>query len=325
MNAPALSVVMPVYNVAPWLPACLESLAASSFQPDEIIAVDDGSTDEGPLILAEYQRRMPNLRVIRQSNAGLSVARNIGLTQARGQYVAFLDSDDVLEPGAYAVAVQTMEDGKLDFVLLDATYHFEGRKPDYPIYGAGYASPVMDGAGWLKLRLRAGRLLHMVWMHVYSRAFLEKHRLRFIPGLVHEDVVWTTRALLLASRVQSLEVSAVRYRIPIRRFTPEALQDRLDRIVRSSVVNAYELASLAASVEDEELRRLLQHNLVDGAFSLFHKLERMPDAAAAQRWWRELRQSGFLAFLWHHACGVTQYRRIARLWVNSLAKTLTRT
>lgn len=320
MSPPLLSVVLPVYNVAPWLPACLDSLAASSLQPDEIIAVDDGSTDESSLILAAYQSRLPNLRVIRQANAGLSVARNTGLAHASGRYVAFLDSDDMLEPVAYEQAVQALEAWDLDFVLLDATYHFEGREPDRPIYGAGYASPVISGAAWLKRRLQAGRLLHMVWMHVYSRAFLERHGLRFVPGLIHEDVIWTTRALLLASRVRSLEVAVVRYRIPIRRFTPAALQARLERIVGSSIVNARQLAYLAADVEDKELRWLLEHNLVDGAFSIFHKLGKMPDRTAAQRWWESLRRSGFFSFLWRHAHGVSQHRRIARLWVSSLGQ-----
>lgn len=320
MNAALLSVVLPVYNVAPYLAACLDSLAASSLMPDEIIAVDDGSTDACPAILAEYQSRLPNMKIIRQPNAGLSAARNTGLAHARGRYIAFLDSDDMVEPDAYERAVQALEAGRLDLVILNATYHFEGREPDRPVYGPGYASPVVDGPTWLRLRLRAGRLLHMVWMHVYSREFLEQHRLRFIPGLIHEDVIWTTQALLLASRVQSLDLSAVRYRIPVRYFSREVLQNRLDGIVRSSVVNAHELAALAAGVEDQDLRRLLEHNLVDGAFAIFHKLERMPDRAAAQRWWGSLRKAGFFGFLWRHARGVTQRRRIARLWATSLIR-----
>lgn len=80
-----LSVVMPVYNVAAYLPACLDSLVAQTLPPDEIIAVDDGSTDACPQILLDYAQRMPNLRIIRQENGGLSVARNTGLKFATGR------------------------------------------------------------------------------------------------------------------------------------------------------------------------------------------------------------------------------------------------
>lgn len=73
---------MPIYNVAGYLSACLDSLMAQTLPPDEIIAVDDGSTDDCPAILADYAARMPNLRIIRQENGGLSAARNTGLDYA---------------------------------------------------------------------------------------------------------------------------------------------------------------------------------------------------------------------------------------------------
>lgn len=318
MSAPLLTLVVPVYNVAPYLPRCLESLAALSPPADEIIVVDDGSTDECPRILAEFASRLPQMRVIRQENGGLSAARNTALEVATGTYLAFVDSDDFVSPDAYAEALRLAQDDGLDMVLLNANYHFEGREPDYPIYANVAATEVITGREWLRRRFRAGRFLHMVWMHLYRRDFIERHHFRFIPRLIHEDVIWTTEALLAAQRVRYTGHIAVHYRIPVRRFNPDQAQRRLQAIVDSSVVNAEGLARMCASLgDDPELNALLGDHLVDGALSVFHKLPKMPDRAAAAATLRRLRTNGFMRLLWRHAQSAAQRRRIARHWLRS--------
>lgn len=318
MTAPLLSLVVPVYNVAPYLPRCLESLAALTPPADEIIVVDDGSTDGCPRILAEFAARLPRMRVIRQENGGLSAARNTGLDAARGKYLAFVDSDDFVSPDAYAEALRLAEDGQLDMVLLNAEYHFEGREADYAIYADVPATGIVPGHEWLRQRFRARRLLHMVWLHLYRRDFIEANRLRFVPRLIHEDVIWTTRALLAAKRVRYTGHCAVHYRIARRSFSAEQNQKRAQIIVDSSVVNAETLAAMSAALEDDaELRRLLDDHLVDGALSVFHKLAKMPDRRVASATLSRLRREGFLRLLWRHAAGITQRRRIARHWLRS--------
>lgn len=318
MTVPLLSLVIPVYNVAPYLPRCLESLCALRPPADEIIVVDDGSTDDCPRILADFASRLPQMRVIRQANGGLSAARNTGLDAARGKYLAFVDSDDFVSPDAYAEALRMAQDEQLDMVLLNANYHFEGREADYAIYQDIPATQVMPGREWLRQRFRAGRLLHMVWMHLYRRDFIEANRFRFVPRLIHEDVIWTTEALLLAQRVRYGGHIAVNYRIPLRTFSAGQYQRRLETIVESSVVNAGALAAMSAALEDDaELRRLLDEHLVDGALSVFHKLAKMPDREAARATLFRLRREGFLRLLWRHAAGSIQRRRIARHWLRS--------
>ncbi|MDP2826953.1 MAG: glycosyltransferase [Sulfuritalea sp.] len=317
MTPPLLSLVVPVYNVAPYLPQCLESLCALTPPADEIIVVDDGSTDDCPRILAGFALRLPQMRVIRQENGGLSAARNTGLDAARGKYLAFVDSDDFVEPDAYAEALRLAEDEQLDMVLLNANYHFEGRQADYAIYAGAQVTDVIPGREWLRRRLRAGRFLHMVWMHLYRRDFIEAQHFRFVPRLIHEDVIWTTQALLAARRVRYTGHIAVHYRIPLRSFTPEQSQRRLQAIVDSSVINATALAAMCATLDDDpELRRLVDAQLVDGALSVFHKLAQMPARQAATIL-RRLRRDGFLRLLWHHAGDNAQRRRIARHWLRS--------
>ena len=321
MNAPLLSVVMPVYNVAAYLPACLDSLAAQTLAPDEIIAVDDGSTDGCAEILAEYAERMPRLRVIRQDNGGLSAARNAGLDAARGKWLAFIDSDDFVASDMYERLVTMAEADDLDMAIINAEYHFEGRQPDRPIY-ADLKPPaaIATGADWLRQRLSTGRFLHMVWMHLYRRDFVEAHRFRFVPRMIHEDVIWSTRVLLAADRVRYDPIPAYRYRIPIRRFTPEQKVARIQAILDSSIVNASTLADIARDVTDGDLKLLLQAQLVDGAFSIFHKADQLPTAMRRRRL-EALRIAGFFRLLWANAQGFRQRRRIVRQWLRSFIAT----
>lgn len=317
-STPLLSLVVPVYNVAQYLPRCLESLAALIPPADEIIVVDDGSTDDCPHILADFVPRLPQMRVIRQENSGLSAARNTGLDAATGKYLAFVDSDDFVEPDAYTEALQRTEAEQLDMVLFNARYHFEGRQSDRPIYVDALATEIISGRDWLRQRLKAGRFLHMVWMHLYRRDFIETNQFRFVPRLIHEDVIWTTQTLLAAQRVRYLPRISVNYRIPIRNLTPKQRQQRLDLIIDSSVINARAQAAMATRTKDDpELYRLLCHQLVDGACSVFHLLAKMPDRLSAREKLVSLRRSGFFALLWRHASDSAQHRRIARHWVRS--------
>ena len=313
MNTATLSVVVPVYNVARYLPRCLDSLAGQTRRIDEIIVVDDGSTDDCPRILASYASVLPQMQVIRQENAGLSDARNVGISHAKGEFLAFVDSDDFVAPDIYELLLEVMTRDDLDMVICNANYHFEGREPERPIYATGESSQVMDGPAWLSRRLREDRLLHMVWMHLYRRSFVDSVRLRFVPGLIHEDVIWTTRALVHARRVRYIHRALYHYRIPVRTFTPEQNRKRLAAIARSSVVNARTLLQIAdEEVRDDVLRSQIREQAVDGAFSVFHKIEKIAD----RDWRREqllaAGRDGFFALLWRNAKGWRQKRKVAR-------------
>ena len=319
MNRPMLSLVVPVYNVAPYLRQCLDSLQAQAKVVDEIIAVDDGSTDDSPAILAEYARRLPQMRVIRQENGGLSAARNTGMRHASGKYLAFVDSDDFLAADAYRLPLERAETEQLDMLMFNSSYYYEGRATDRPVLEGINRTGVISGRDWLRQRLRQGRLPHMVWMHLYRREFLLNGAWQFVPRLIHEDVIWTTQLLLAATRFAYEPVIAYFYRIPMRHFSPEQNQRRLEAVVESSIFNARTLAAMAADPSiDAELHALLTRQLVDGAFSVFHKLEKMPDPAAKKVFFNRLRNEGWYRFLWQNAHGFTQYRRIARRYLRAL-------
>ena len=315
MTEPLLSLVVPVYNVAPYLRDCLDSLLAQTRVVDEIIVVDDGSTDDCPAILAEYvgkcTPKTPQIRVIRQTNGGLSAARNTGLAHAHGRYLAFVDSDDFVAPRMYERLLEMAQADNLDIALCNADYHFEGREADRPIYTDAQDEGVIAGTEWLRQRLHKKRLMHMVWMHLYRREFLLQHGFSFVPRLVHEDVIWTTQVLLQAKRVRYDPTPLYRYRILQRQFTEAQNKKRLEATIASSVVNAKTLIGLVQNEAlDPELKRLLRWQAVDGAFSIFHKIGKLSDRDWQNARFCEISAAGLFPLLWSNAMNWQQKRRI---------------
>ena len=104
---PLVSVIIPVYNVSRYLLQCLDSVISQTWRNLEIIIIDDGSTDGSGRICDQYADRDDRIKVIHSPNRGLSAARNLGLENLKGQYIAFVDSDDLIEPHAIETLIRT--------------------------------------------------------------------------------------------------------------------------------------------------------------------------------------------------------------------------
>lgn len=122
---PILSVIVPSYNNAPWLSRCLDSILNQSFLELEVVVVDDGSSDESPALIREYEGKDSRVRGFFQENAGVTAARLAGVDHAKGQWITFVDSDDVIEPDMY----QRLLDNAAEF---DADITHCGQKMIYP-------------------------------------------------------------------------------------------------------------------------------------------------------------------------------------------------
>lgn len=209
-QAPEFSIIVPIYNVAEDLPACLESICAQSGAEFEVIAVDDASTDDSVAILQDFARRDPRITVIRQpSNGGLGRARNAGMARARAPYLLFVDSDDMLTGDALArVAERIAETGRPDVVMMRfARIQMDGQVvPDRP---SRCLTPPMCGP--LSDRPRLLEVLATAWNKAYSRDFLADHGFQFPVG-VYEDVPWTYPILISAGRIATLDHVCYLYR-----------------------------------------------------------------------------------------------------------------
>lgn len=182
MHEILISIIVPVYNTAPWLPRCLDSICSQSYQNLEILCVNDGSTDNSAEILAEYAAKDARIKVFTQANAGLSAARNTGLEHATGEWVTGVDSDDYLYPGAYESAVNDISD-EVDMVFFGVQEVTEdGTSLPHNVY---FDLPV---AGEYPMTPELAAKLNVCFVSkLWRRSMLEENKLRFPVGLVHED------------------------------------------------------------------------------------------------------------------------------------------
>ena len=119
MKTPLISIIIPVYNVEKYLSECLDSVIAQTYQNWEAICVNDGSPDNCGAILDQYASTDPRIKVIHQENRGVSDTRNVGLKQAIGEYITFLDSDDMLYPQFLEYMLNTIQKDNSDIVCCD--------------------------------------------------------------------------------------------------------------------------------------------------------------------------------------------------------------
>lgn len=207
-----LSVVIPFYNVERYLGACLERAARLPQADCELLLVDDCGRDGSREIARAFCAAQANARLlVRARNGGLSAARNTGLAKARGEYVYFLDSDDLPEPEAlYRLAARARERALDVAVARFLAFDGEtGREHPGPALGA---SAVTDGGALFAAQCRARLYEPMVWQAVYRRAFLEARGLTMAEGLLFEDELFKTPAMLYAARAASFEDVVLRYR-----------------------------------------------------------------------------------------------------------------
>lgn len=207
-----LSVVIPFYQVEAYIGDCLAQAAQLPAQDCEILLVDDCGSDGSAAIAKDFCARHANMRVIRrEQNGGLSAARNTGLAASRGEYVYFLDSDDLPRPQALWQLVQAakalaLDVGKARFAYFDDETGEETPGP------AIERTDVMSGGALFASQCRAGVYEPMVWQCVYRRAFLEENDLTMAEGLLFEDELFQAPALLCAQRAAAFETDILRYR-----------------------------------------------------------------------------------------------------------------
>lgn len=182
---PGVSVLVPAYNVAPWVAAALDSALASCGVDLEVIVVDDASTDDTLTVVEAYARRDPRVVVVRQAqNGGVSAARNAALARATKLWVAVLDADDALEPDRLAHLVAVGEAARADIVSDDvAILHESDSAPQTSMYAvSGWPWP--DGH---LLTLAEHAEMDWILKPLVRRAFLDRHGLRYDEAYRHDE------------------------------------------------------------------------------------------------------------------------------------------
>lgn len=201
MPPATLSVVVPAYNVEDYLDECLGSILSQSYDDLEVVVVDDGSTDATATIAARYADSDARVQLHRQANAGLGAARNVGVELARGELLAFADSDDVVFPGAYRALVESLDASGSD-LAIGSVHRLRGRTATMtPLMRENHQRAV-SGVNIDERPLLLADCF--AWNKVFRRSFWDRAALRFPVGVRYEDQPTITRALVEASRFDSL-------------------------------------------------------------------------------------------------------------------------
>ena len=196
-TTPLVSVIVPVYNVRPYLDQCLASIAAQTYANIEAIVVDDGSTDGCAAICDGWAAKDPRFRVIHQQNRGLSAARNAGLNIAQGEYIQFVDSDDYVDPRFTEALLQAARETGCPCAICG----YENLRANGTDCTIPTAQPIVVSAHdclQRMLTVRAKdqyRIGHTAWNRIYRRSLLFEHGIRFPEGRVYEDV-WITAPVM---------------------------------------------------------------------------------------------------------------------------------
>ena len=257
---PYFSVILPIYNVAPYLQRCVQSVLEQSFRDFELILVDDGSTDESPAICDRLAMEHACIRVLHKENGGLSSARNAGMKLAQGTYIWFVDSDDWVSGDALQILFEAGSD-KPDIIKCNYV-RAEGR--EMPFFSNVCPGLYQDGKKLLDAAmLTPGKFCLSAWSHIYRRAFLEKNNLAFVSERIigSEDYLFNLQALAVAGSVQVIPNQLYFYELRGGSLSQKYKKDLPERYISlyKKLREFYEYIGLLGNYEEKICRFFVWH------------------------------------------------------------------
>ncbi|ASX26383.1 glycosyltransferase [Candidatus Williamhamiltonella defendens] len=254
MNSIDLSVIIPVFNAENDLMELFESLKNQKNLFYEVIAINDGSTDQSQTILEKIAQIDKRWVLISQPHQGVSVARNQGIARARGRWIAFTDSDDWLAPQAFETWVQQAEKGDLDCLVGNGfRFKLDPKKRTETLLCRQPWGKILTGREWVIQSVHKNEWPHYVFLQLVKRAFLIKNQLRFIPNMLHEDILWTTELAEVAQRMGFCAEPLYGYRINPESITQSTSIERLAHRAISYLNIIEHLLNKASSVRQDKL------------------------------------------------------------------------
>ncbi|WP_395093715.1 glycosyltransferase family 2 protein [Vaginella massiliensis] len=253
-SSPKISVIVPVYNTAAYLPKCLDSILNQTFSDFELLVVNDGSKDDSHRILEEYTQKDERVLVINKENGGLSDARNFGLDAAKGDYIAFVDSDDYIDLQMLASMLGLAEKHRSDIVFCDLVKVDEDGKEfrDLP------QSPQLPEKIVLQEDLTIfGEMSCFACNKLFKRSLFEKHRFR--KGIHFEDIELIPKLVLDSMIISKINQPYYKYFERQNSITKTHTQKGLDMFLAiENVTNYFEQSSYQHFRKDLERFQILQ-------------------------------------------------------------------
>lgn len=195
---PLVSIIVPIYNTAKHLPACLDSILAQTYQNLEIILINDGSTDHSASIAKSYTEKDPRIKFINQTNQGLSATRNVGIKKSTGDYITFIDSDDAIEPQMIESMINALQTNKADIAVCSFKEFYNNGKIVH-FNRQHYPSTVYNTEKALSAMLEERGFMVSATMKLFPRSYFKS--VKFPIGKLHEDVGVTYKLILQAKKI----------------------------------------------------------------------------------------------------------------------------
>lgn len=202
---PKISVIVPVYNVEKYLPRCIDSILSQTFTDFELLLIDDGSPDNCGKICDEYAAKDSRVKVFHKSNGGVSSARNLGLDNAQGEWITFIDSDDYIEQGFLFIPEIVSE----DLLIQDYKHINVGKTKQYEFLPLVISSPQMQ----CFINENMNKVIFRVpWAKFFKRSIIVDNSLRFLNGVkIGEDTLFVYDYLSFTTSVRYLNRSKYVY------------------------------------------------------------------------------------------------------------------
>ena len=195
-----VSVIVPIYNVEKYLPKCLDSLINQTLDDIEIILVNDGSTDNSGNIAKEYKAKYNDKFIyLEKENGGLSDARNFGIPYAKGEYIAFLDSDDYIEEDAYEKMYEKVKKEDADYIECDFIWEYPNKQ-------------IIDKRiEYINKKDMVAKVRVVAWNKLIKRELIIKNNITFPKGLRYEDIEFTYKLIPFLQKVSYIDKPFVHY------------------------------------------------------------------------------------------------------------------
>lgn len=263
-----LSIIIPVYNVEKYIRACLESVFCQGLEEDifEVIIVNDGTKDKSIEIIDDIIHSHKNIIVVNQYNQGLSIARNNGIAKACGEYILFVDSDDLLTKNSLSLILDNAIKTKADLIVAD----FQ-KKSDHNILEC-YDKPTSEEM--CEIREKTGWQLYIedlnprecyVWRTLFRRKFIVDNSIKFISGICYEDIPFIHESYLKAKKCIRIHKSFYIYRIGNSSIT-NRIDLRKGMDFGTAIANTWKLTQLM------DLSPVILQKLKDNIFISFSAL-----------------------------------------------------
>lgn len=271
-----ISVIIPVYNVEQYLKRCVDSVLCQKRISLEIILVDDGSTDSSGKMCDNYVLKNPNIKCIHIENCGPATAKNRGFDIARGNYVAFIDSDDMIKPDMFCTMLQSGYQHDADIVCcnylqIDEEGHISHTKHTGQEY-------VLNQDEALKAILIKDKIYSQCWTKIYKREMLESNHIRNTEGLkTEEDFVYNIQAFACSQIVTIVDKPLYIYTHRIKSLSKDYYRNHINqyidnRILRLELVDRIILDKFPYLKEYSTYHCIFYYNELIGRVCLFPQL-----------------------------------------------------